>query len=616
MALFNVKSKDLGETCTPLQLAAIGNHVEVMKVFLGVPVVDATGDEETNREEALGIAATQGHLASIKVLLEAGVNPLSTVSYTEYTPIDYAALKANKDALKLLLLNGTHTTESKLASFPSNFLSPFIDREDRDIANMAALEFLVMTIKDMCKPANLNWERLGFLSEALHFAVSRNNLDALQLLLDAGVDPNALARDRVLYEKATALHLAAGHGSVEAAEALLAAGANVNAPTISENHSTPLHWAASYGNLLILEYLLFKGADKTSLTGLDRASPLTLAARYGDTELAQCLLDAGADIEGEEGSYVTPLYAAVDENEVEMVKWLVQGGANVNALSGKNEARRGSPLHLATNKNSTALVELLIQLGADPNIKELPGEEAPLHSVSSPEVASLLINAGADVQARTRIRKTPMHYICSTTSSYFTHFEACMKCLQVLTTAGASLHAVDESGDTLLHVAAKKNTPSAKLVAALLDAGCDGAVRNNQGLTPFDAFINEKKNNWDWDEEPADPVHALWRWAPTEEKQVAALLLPSNPHGWELIPPNFPSFAIKSLDLMWQRSPENLSKLCSRFDGPIEMQRLFRCLSLNLKEVVWETLRGLQRWLPAGTAPPELRRQILEMVFS
>lgn len=93
----------------------------------------------------------------------------------------------------------------------------------------------------------------------------------------------------------------------------------------------------------------------------------------------------------------------------------LQGGAQVAITNGIRE----TPIHMATELGMTNLVELLLAKGADPNARLVnpPREErsmrTPLHLVAwlKPEhdaTVSLLLKAGADVNAQDKAGQTPL----------------------------------------------------------------------------------------------------------------------------------------------------------------------------------------------------------------
>ena len=95
-------------------------------------------------------------------------------------------------------------------------------------------------------------------TDALGIAASASRLKELRLLLDDGVDINAIA----IYSKCTALCSAARLGLTQSVALLIESGADVNRP--SEGGTTPLMFASSLGKkkgLLIAKQLIAAGAD-------------------------------------------------------------------------------------------------------------------------------------------------------------------------------------------------------------------------------------------------------------------------------------------------------------------------------------------------------------------
>lgn len=93
----------------------------------------------------------------------------------------------------------------------------------------------------------------------------------------------------------TALHLAAFFGSPEVADALLEAGADPAAVAERQNRLMPLHSAVAGGHARIAAALLAAGApvDAAQESGF---TPLMAAAQHGDPELLDLLLEHGADV--------------------------------------------------------------------------------------------------------------------------------------------------------------------------------------------------------------------------------------------------------------------------------------------------------------------------------
>jgi hypothetical protein len=106
------------------------------------------------------------------------------------------------------------------------------------------------------------------------------------------------------------------------------------------------------------------------------------------------------------------LTAAIESGSVDELSRLLD--AQPGLANARITARHGkwrTPLHVATHwpgyyQNGPAIVQLLIAAGADPNVPSGEGaSETPLHWTASTDdidLAAVLIDAGADIEARRR----------------------------------------------------------------------------------------------------------------------------------------------------------------------------------------------------------------------
>lgn len=93
------------------------------------------------------------------------------------------------------------------------------------------------------------------------------------------------------------------------------------------------------------------------------------------------------------------------------MKILLDKGAN-NAA----DARRYTPLHCACNGGNYDIVKLLIQNGAEVNCKNDSESTPSLHRSSyydHVDVSRLLIDNGADINSKSGLGLTPLHIACT-----------------------------------------------------------------------------------------------------------------------------------------------------------------------------------------------------------
>lgn len=183
--------------------------------------------------------------------------------------------------------------------------------------------FGIKTVALACLLASAN---LALAQSEIANAAMQQNSAELQRLLKAGADVNGGQADG-----ATALHWAAYHGDAALVTQLLKAGANPAAA--NRNGSTPMWLAANQGDAAVIEALLDGGANANEELPLGR-KPLMLASRSGVVSAVSALLKHGADpnaAELERGT--TALMQAADQGHADVLKVLIEGGANVAALS-------------------------------------------------------------------------------------------------------------------------------------------------------------------------------------------------------------------------------------------------------------------------------------------
>lgn len=105
-----------------------------------------------------------------------------------------------------------------------------------------------------------------------------------------------------------------------------------------DNGSTPLHDAVCMGRRDIAIYLLEKGADANLIQSYGM-TPLHYALLYGDSELALLLINKTNQLNTQHSiSGDTPLHFAVSKCFIEVVRQLIERGADVRVINKKGSA--------------------------------------------------------------------------------------------------------------------------------------------------------------------------------------------------------------------------------------------------------------------------------------
>ncbi|KAJ1077935.1 hypothetical protein K5549_011262 [Capra hircus] len=188
---------------------------------------------------------------------------------------------------------------------------------------------------------------------ALHLAASQGHWKIIQILLEAGADPNATT-----LEETTPLFLAVENGQIDVLRLLLQYGANVNG-----SHSmcgwNALHQATFQENAEIIKLLLKKGANKECQDDFG-ITPLFVAAQYGKLESLSILISSGANVNCQALDKATPLFIAAQEGHTECVELLLSSGADPDLYC--NEDNWQLPIHAAAQMGHTKILDLLIPL--------------------------------------------------------------------------------------------------------------------------------------------------------------------------------------------------------------------------------------------------------------
>jgi len=207
---------------------------------------------------------------------------------------------------------------------------------------------------------------------------------AAVLLVGCGESQQSAAPPEAKPEPPTAkvpdisIHKAAYDGNIEVVKQHLAAGTDVNEKNLSK--FTALHFATSRGNDDIIELLIKAGADINS-KNKDGETPRDLSEHEGI-----------ADLLGNNGGIYGTLHGAAMNGDIDSIKKLIEGEADVNA---KAHAESRTPLHYAALRGDKEIVDLLIQNGAKLNVIDGEGLSVLDMSYISNLIPDHLLRQGA-----------------------------------------------------------------------------------------------------------------------------------------------------------------------------------------------------------------------------
>lgn len=103
-----------------------------------------------------------------------------------------------------------------------------------------------------------------------------------------------------------------------------------------DDHRTPLHYAVLAGNLEVVQILISNAARVNFPLEITRPPPLYFAVMRGNVDILEFLLKSDADINAVSAVCGSALHLSLTEkidNQVRIVKILLEGGANPNAIT-------------------------------------------------------------------------------------------------------------------------------------------------------------------------------------------------------------------------------------------------------------------------------------------
>jgi len=309
----------------------------------------------------------------------------------------------------------------------------------------------------------------------------------------------------------SALHAAVRWNAVNSITYLISSGMDINANSLNGN--TPLHDAIIL-NMPEIESLLIKLGANLESRNIEGNTPLMEAIRCGLASSIDKLASSGADTSCRNTRGDTPLHIAVGMERIDIVNILLKTGVSIHARNTRNRTPfqtalsisprmvstlldnnrifipddyGNSVLHAALlERTSDVIIKAIVKLGARLNAIDNNGK-TPLRlalDLDLLESAKIIADSGADPFFVAADNRSPADIA-------FAKGETGIRAVF----SGRAISAKDNSGNTILHYAARLGGP--EIISILLELGANRSIKNISSESPNDIAVrwNRRDNS-------------------------------------------------------------------------------------------------------------------------
>ncbi len=246
---------------------------------------------------------------------------------------------------------------------------------DKDIAYQGIDNSSLQKDRESAKKYNIS---------LLEYSVQKGNLNGVKVAILEGTDLEEV--DHAIGN--TALMNASLFGHLDIVKHLVEQGAMIDSNS-NDLGLTALMWASQNGNIDIANYLIKQGADISNMTIVEWAG-------LGFLQDVEDSIKLGNDINIGSPFYgVTALMTASDNGHIEVVKFLIENGADINAKMDYVE----TALMYASTAGHLEVVKYLIKNGADMNVRTDFFESALIKAImyGHLDVVKHLVESGVNI---------------------------------------------------------------------------------------------------------------------------------------------------------------------------------------------------------------------------
>ena len=425
-------------------------------------------------------------------LIGAKLNQISKNKVDEFsTPLCLAAAYNKTKVLEELIFHGANAYKRNFRGF-----SPVLLAAKR--GNTKNVIYLLDKHPKMKTVAFCN------LASVLHLAAREGHTAMVEALLNVGMDVNQngyisniheenddeedwdldqscindeyeenLTDFDILSDNCTPLMLAAKSGCIETVKLLISKGAEVQAKDFSG--CSALFYACNGGNVFIVKFLI---ENMNMVANCEDNLGRTILHVSTDVKIAKMLVaEYGLEVNAIDEYLETPLHVAAKAGAVEVAKYLVKCGADVNA---KNYQAFNPVTLVIKEKNcKPEMVSVLLDYGSVVYLEKMFSDASEYYDydlrtfIGQTSVVKIIID---------RVCESVNSEICGKT---FLHFSSSFsfETTKFLVGYGADVNLQSDNGELPLHVAARVG--NIDVVRFLIEQGSEIDVADNRGMTPL-----------------------------------------------------------------------------------------------------------------------------------